>query len=300
MTRANFPGLVTSFSRTLLLAAGLAFAGGTFVATPDAVAAKKKKKADEKDEAEKLYEKANKSLTKGYYDDCINDFEKLRNTYPFSKYAVEAELKIADALFAKKDYADAADNYRTFAKLHPKHEQVDYATYHIGLALFLEAPKSIDRDQGSTEKALEELRTFVTLFPESKYADDAAKRIGQGRDRLAEKELYVGRYYVKHEEYKASLGRLRTVLSRYPDTSAVEEATFLLGKSLYYTKKHEEGKATLSGFLEKYPNSDYSREARKLLAKIGNRAPKPKPEEPKPATTPEPTAAPVDTPAPSP
>ena len=204
--------------RSILLAAGLAFAGGTFVATPEAVAAKKKK-GDEKDEAEKLYEKASKSLTKGYYDDCINDFEKLRNTYPFSKYAVEAELKIADALFAKKDYADAADNYRTFAKLHPKHEQVDYATYHIGLALFLEAPKSIDRDQASTEKALEELRTFVTQFPESKYADDAAKRIGQGRDRLAEKELYVGRYYVKHEEYKASLGRLRTVISRYPDTS---------------------------------------------------------------------------------
>lgn len=286
-------------SRSLLLALALAFTGGTvfLAATPEAVAAKKKK-GDEKDEAEKLYEKASKSLTKGYYDDCINDFEKLRNTYPFSKYAVEAELKIADALFAKKDYADAADNYRTFAKLHPKHEQVDYATYHIGLALFLEAPKSIDRDQASTEKALEELRTFVTQFPESKYADDAAKRIGQGRDRLAEKELYVGRYYVKHEEYKASLGRLRTVISRYPDTSAVEEATFLLGKSLFYTKKHDEGKSTLTGFLEKYPSSDYGREARKLLAKMGSKAAKQPPAEPKPEATPAPAA--VDTPAPSP
>ena len=286
------------FHRPLLLALALAFAGGTvfLAATPEAVAAKKKK-GDEKDEAEKLYEKASKSLTKGYYDDCINDFEKLRNTYPFSKYAVEAELKIADALFAKKDYADAADNYRTFAKLHPKHEMVDYATYHIGLALFLEAPKAIDRDQGSTEKALEELRTFVTQFPESKYADDAAKRIGQGRDRLAAKELYVGRYYVKHEEYKASLGRLRTVLSRYPDTASVEEATFLLGKSLFKTKKPDEAKPLLTGFLEKYPESDYAREARKILAKMGAKAPKPAAVEPTPPAA---TPAPVDTPAPTP
>lgn len=285
---------MTSLSRSLLLVVGLAFAGGTFVAAPEALAAAKKKKGDEKDEAEKLYEKANKSLTKGYHDDAINDFEKLRNTYPFSKYAVEAELKIADAMFKKKQYADAADNYRTFAKLHPKHEQVDYATFHIGLSLFLEAPKAVDRDQASTEKALEELRTFVTLFPESKYADDASKRIGEGRDRLAEKELYVGRYYVTHGEYKASLGRLRTVLSRYPDTSAVEEAQFLLGKSLFHTKKNDEAKATLTAFLEKYPSSDFSREARKILARIGST--KAKPAEPKA----EPTPAAVDTPAPSP
>ena len=275
---------------------GLAFAGGTFVALPDAVAQNKKKKGDEIDEAQKLYEKANKSLTKGYYDDCINDFEKLRNTYPFSKYAVEAELKISDALFKKKEYADAADNYRTFAKLHPKHEQVDYATYHIGLSLFLEAPKSIDRDQSSTEKALEELRTFITQFPESKYADDAAKRIGQGRDRLAEKELYVGRYYAKHGEYKAALGRLRTVISRYPDTSAVEESTYLLGKSLFKTKKSDEAKTVLTGFLEKYPSSEFARESRKILARLGSAAPKPKPTA-IPATT---APVTVDTPTPSP
>lgn len=275
-------------SRSVLLAAGLCFAGGTFAVSTPALAAKKKKKAEDVDEAQKLYEKASKSLTKGYYEDAITDFEKLRNTYPFSKFAIEAEIKIADALFAKKEYAEAADSYRTFAKLHPKHEQVDYATYHVGLSLFLEAPKSIDRDQASTEKALEELRTFVTQFPESKYADDAAKRIGQGRDRLAAKELYVGRYYVKHDEYKASLGRLRTVLSKYPDTSSVEEATFLLGKSLQKTKQHDEARTVLTGFLEKYPSSDFSREARKLLARI----PKAGAEKDKPAA--------VDTNAPSP
>lgn len=277
---------------------GLAFAGGSFLAPPDALAAKKKKKGEDVDEAEKLYEKASKSLKKGYYDDCIGDFEKLRNTYPFSKYAVEAELKIADALFAKKEFADASDSYRTFAKLHPKHEQVDYATFHIGLSLFLEAPKSIDRDQNSTERALEELRTFITQFPESKYADDAAKRIGQGRDRLAEKELYVGRYYAKHGQYKASLGRLRTVISRYPDTSAVEESTYLLGKALYKTQEREEAKKLLTGFLEKYPSSKHAREARKILARLGSAAAKLKP---KPAAEPAaPASDAVDTPAPSP
>ena len=293
------------FLRPLLLVSALAVGTTSLsivAASPEAHAQskKKKKKKDEKDEPERLFEKAKKDLTKGYYDDAISNFEKLRNTYPFSKFAVEAELMIADALFKKKEFGEAADAYRTFAKLHPKHERVDYATWQVGHSLFLEAPKSVDRDQSSTERALEELRAFVTKFPESKYADDASKKIGEGRDRLAAKELYVGRYYVKHREWRASLGRLRMVLSRYPDSDSAEEASFLLGKALFHTKDREESRKVLDQFLEKYPSSEFSRDARRLLARIGK--PKAPASTPVPAATEAaPAATPtVDTPAPSP
>lgn len=309
--------------RPVLFVTILAFGAGSvsfFVATPAAHAqSKKKKKKDEKDEPEKLFDKAKRDLTKGYHDDAISGFEKLRNTFPFSKFAVEAELMIADALFKKKEYGEAADAYRTFAKLHPKHERVDYASWQIGNSLFLEAPKSVARDQSSTEKALEELRSFVTKFPESKYADDASKKIGDGRERLAAKELYVGRYYVDRKEWRGSLSRLRTVLSRYPDSDSAEEASFLLGKALFHTKDREESRRILNEFVAKYPSSDWSRDARRLIARLGKipaATPTPAPEAPpaataapepapapeaEPAETPAPAAPPaVDTPAPSP
>ncbi len=247
----------------------LVFGLGALLLASPAFAQTKKKKTDPKDEPQRIYEKAVKAMNRGYYDEAITDLDKLRNTYPFSKYAVEAELKIADALFKKKEYADAADDYRTFAKLHPKHEQVDYATFQVGRSLFLEAPRSVDRDQSSTEKALEELRTFLVQFPDSKYADDASKMVGEGRDRLARKELYVGRYYVKNGEWRAARGRLQSVLDKYPDSDAIPEATFLLGKSLYHLKEKDAAREQLSTYVEKWPGGEFSREARKLLAKMG-------------------------------
>lgn len=283
--------------RSVLFVALVAFAAGEGFVVPATAAAqssKKKKKSDGKDEPQRMFEKAEKSLSKGYYDEAIAEFDKLRNTFPFSRFAVEAELKIADAHFKKRDYAEAADVYRTFARLHPKHEKVDYATYRVGLALFLEAPKSVDRDQSSTEKALEEFRSFLTQFPESKYADDATAKIAEGRDRLAQKELYVARYYVKHEKYKAALGRLRSVLKKYPESdAAVEEATFLLGKALFHTKERAEARTVLTAFVEKHPDSEFTREARKLLARIGKA-------KEAPAATPaaSPAATPAATPSP--
>ena len=275
------------------------------IAAP-AFAADAKKKDDaaaktagstEADEAQKLYDRAEKSFKKGYYDDAINTWDKLKNTYPFNHLAVEAELRIADADFKKREFADASDAYRTFAKLHPKHEQVDYATYRVGLSLFMEAPKSVDRDQSSTEKAMEEFRAFVTQFPDSKYADDASKKIGECRDRLAAKELYVGAYYVKHKQWRAALGRLESVVTKYPDTGSVEEATWLLGETQYHVGAKDEAKDTLEGYVQRYPNGDHDRDARELLAKMHAAMPSTRQT---PPPTPPPTPTPSESPSPSP
>lgn len=284
---------MTRFARAtrllLLLMVALLAAGPAFAAKKD------KKAKDGKDEPERMYDKASKSLSKGYNDDAIVEFEKLRNSFPFSRFAVEAELKIADALFKKKEYGEAADAYRTFAKLHPKHEKVDYASYRVGLALYQEAPRSIDRDQSSTEKALEEFRAFITTYPDSKYADDAAKKVGEGRDRLAGKELYVGRYYVKHKKWRAAKPRLEAVVERYPDSSSVAEATFMLGKAQFHLKEKDAAVANLNAYLEQHPGGKWTRDARKMLARMGSRpAPKAAPEAAVPA--PSPVASPAQTP----
>src|SRR3954454_11804246 len=92
-----------------------ALAGTLLLVASAANAAPKKPDVDE---AQKMFDHASKSFKKKYYDEAIAEFEKLKNTYPFSKYAVEADLKIADALFQKREYADAADDYRSFLKLH--------------------------------------------------------------------------------------------------------------------------------------------------------------------------------------
>ncbi|NJL34530.1 MAG: outer membrane protein assembly factor BamD, partial [Chloroflexaceae bacterium] len=49
------------------------------------------------------------------------DFVRIR--FPFSRYAVEAELLLARAEFELKNYVTAQDAFRQFLRLHPTHKQ---------------------------------------------------------------------------------------------------------------------------------------------------------------------------------
>lgn len=218
-----------------------------------------------KDSAEEAFADAQKMFDKKYYDQAVEQFERLRNTYPFSRFAVEAELKIADALFAKGEFAEAADAYRTFTRLHPKHEKIDYATFRVGLGLFKDAPKSVDRDQSSTKLALREFKSFLARYPTSEYADKATEYVQKGRARLAEKELYVGRYYFKDKSYAASIPRFQEVVDRYPETDAAETALFLLGKSKFLDGDEQGAVETLHEFLDRYPEAEDAPEARRMI-----------------------------------
>jgi hypothetical protein len=42
----------------------------------------------------------------GKYEKAIEKFQKLKDYYPFSKYAILAELKIADAHYQRQEYED--------------------------------------------------------------------------------------------------------------------------------------------------------------------------------------------------
>ncbi len=57
----------------------------------------------------------------GDYQDAIESFERLRDWYPFSKYAILAELKIADAHYHLEQYEEAIFAYEEFEKLHPRY-----------------------------------------------------------------------------------------------------------------------------------------------------------------------------------
>ena len=71
----------------------------------------------------------------GEYKDAIENFQKLKDWYPFSKYAILAELKIADAHYHLDQYEEAIFAYEEFEKLHPRNEAVPYVIYQIGSRL---------------------------------------------------------------------------------------------------------------------------------------------------------------------
>ena len=189
------------------------------------------------------------NLESGRYTDAIKAFEQIRDRYPYSKYAVTAELKLADALYRTDKYDQAFEAYDQFEKLHPKHKDVPYVIYQKGMCHF-DQITTTDREQLHTLTARGEFERLIARFPREDYANMARKNLRKCFIYLAEYEIYVGNYYFKRGYYRAALNRYTYVIKTYPDMGQYHVALDYISKC----KEHlaleqpdtEEGKAKKS------------------------------------------------------
>src|SRR5688500_3419204 len=72
--------------------------------------------------ARENYELALGEFSDEDWDEAIQYADFVRIRFPFSRYAVEAELLIARAEFEQGNYLTSQDAFRQFAKLHPTHK----------------------------------------------------------------------------------------------------------------------------------------------------------------------------------
>ncbi|MBW1896087.1 MAG: outer membrane protein assembly factor BamD [Deltaproteobacteria bacterium] len=157
------------------------------------------------------------------YKQAIESFEQLKDWFPFSQYAILAELKIGDAHYHRKEYEEAIYAYEQFENLHPKNEAVPYVVYQTGRCYF-DRLHSIDRDQSTTHQALRIFSKLIRTYPQSPYAKKANDHIRICNKNLAEHEMYVGIFYYKSKHYEAALERFKTVLRAFPDLGVHHKA----------------------------------------------------------------------------
>jgi outer membrane protein assembly factor BamD len=152
----------------------------------------------------------------GDFASAIEHFEKLRDWYPFSKYAILAELKIADAHYQLEEYEEAIFAYQEFENLHPLNEAIPYVVYQIGRSHF-DRIDTVDRDQTHAQEALKTFRRLIRQFPDDSHSRRAEGHIHRCLQSLAGHEFYVGYFYYKGRHYDAALSRFKTVIEKYPD-----------------------------------------------------------------------------------
>ncbi len=166
--------------------------------------------------AEQLAMDGMEAMQKKDYDKAIKSFQQLKERYPYSKYAILAELKLGDAHFHKRNYAEAGIAYEEFVRLHPRNEVVPYVLYQIGMCHFL-GFSTIDRDQEETRLAMDSFRRLIQAYPDSEYARRAEKQIYECQKRLVAHEFQVGQFYFKNGEYASAKTRLETIYQLYPE-----------------------------------------------------------------------------------
>ena len=171
---------------------------------------------DENATAEELAMKGMEEFDDGAYKKSIEYFQKLKDIYPFSRYAILAELKLGDAHYRLEQYEDAVFAYEEFEKLHPRNEAIPYVIYQIGRCHF-DRITTPDRDQTAARKASEAFLRLQKQFPNDPYSSSATEHLVGCYKSLAGHEFGIGQFYFKSNHYKAALGRFRAVVSDFPD-----------------------------------------------------------------------------------
>ncbi len=177
---------------------------------------------DEPTPAEIMSE-AMEDFNEGRFEKAVETFQKIKDRYPYSTFAITAELKMADALYERGQYDEARDEYAEFEKMHPRNKNVPYVLYQQGMCYFNKS-SSIDRDQSNTLKAREEFERLIKRFRKSDYTEQARRKVRECYVKLAEHELYVGDFYFKKGKYKTAMDRYLYLIAHYPDVGQYYQA----------------------------------------------------------------------------
>jgi len=223
---------------------------------------------------EELYNNGVDALNQKRYATAVSQFDAVEQNYPYSSWAVNAQLMHGYAEYLQNHYTEAIGSLDRFIQLHPTSPNASYAYYLRGLS-FYEQIADIQRDQKGTEQAMVALQDVVNRFPESAYARDARLKIDLCRDHLAGKEMEIGRYYEKQKLYAAAIGRFQKVVEDYQTTNHAPEALHRLTEIYLLLGLTDQAKRTAAVLGHNYPGSRWYEDSYGQLADNGMAPPMP-------------------------
>lgn len=192
------------------------------------------------------------------------------DSFPKSFYAQRAKLAIANSYFDKGDEGSmilAAAEYRDFIHSYPFSPSASFAQDRVALTYYDKALKP-GRDQTKTLQALAEFKKVATDYPLSDEAKQAQKSINDCEDRLAEHNYIIASHYFRTKAYKASVSRLRDILTNYPNYSHMDEVYYELADSYYLWNKADDGVPFFKKLVTDYPKTKYAAKAADRLKDI--------------------------------
>jgi outer membrane protein assembly factor BamD len=205
---------------------------------------------------EDLYNNGIDALNAQRYDSATDQFNLVEQNYPYSSWAVNAQLMQGYTQYLRNHYTDAITTLDRFIQLHPTHRDVGYA-YYLRALCYYEQIADIQRDQRGTELAMIALQEVVNQFPDSSYARDARLKIDLCRDHLAGKEMEIGRWYETQHLYEAAIGRFQRVVDDYQTTNHVPEALHRLTEIYLILGLRDQARRTASVLGYNYPGSEW-------------------------------------------
>jgi outer membrane protein assembly factor BamD len=183
-----------------------------------------------------LYELAEQKINAGSIGQGIKEYKTILESYPGSKYAIQARLDIAYNLYKQKKYNLSILELNQFIEKYPALPSSPYAYYLKGVVAEAKSSSILDniitdsaqRDVDSIRDAYGYYMDLINTFPNSKYSEDASKKLSILMNTLARHELYVAIYYTGVGSHIAAINRSKFIIENYPNSSSIPDGLHLM------------------------------------------------------------------------
>lgn len=189
---------------------------------------------------EVYFKEAQADIEKSRYDDAEKKLDDIRIFYPVGRFSKQALLELIFVKFKQDDFTASALLADKFIQSYPTHPQADYAWYVKGVAHMYEGQGGLlqytnlntaHRDISHLRNAYVAFDNLIKRFPNSRYVNDASKRMYFIYNQYAEHEIHVARFNIKRKAYLGAAERAKVVFLGFPQSPQTPEALATLAYS---------------------------------------------------------------------
>ena len=161
---------------------------------------------------EQLFLRGQADFDKNRFRDAAEKFSEVERIYPYSDWARRGTLMTASSYNLAREYELSRGAAERFLLSYPGDEDAAFAQYMIALSYY----DQLDQKGRDRSNAVEAWRTLLQVkadYGESSYARTIDLKLDLTADRLAAKEMEVGRYYLKNRRYGPAIKRFQSVVT---------------------------------------------------------------------------------------
>lgn len=148
---------------------------------------------------------------------AIEIFSKVVDNSTYGPLAPAAQYKLGLVLKSLLRYYEAEDAFNKIISNYPNSDWAEAAKFQIA-ACRAAVSRSPDYDQWATMEAKQKFEEFVREHPDAVLSRDAEKNIEQLREKEAEANFNIGRFYEKQKAYDAAKIYYEDVINNYADS----------------------------------------------------------------------------------
>ena len=206
-----------------------------------------------------IFEKGIRFIEEKKFKESINQFIKIQDEFPFSKYSNHSQIYNAYLNFELNKPDQTILILNDYISMNPESIFTEYAEYLIAMCYYVKISDP-NRDSKFTKIAIEKFKKIIKTNADSKYAKDAKFKLEYLRNFLARKEFEVGMYYLKNNAPSPAIKRFSMIISDYQGSSIIPQTLYRMYEAFELLNLKNNSEQTYSILKYNFPKSKWTNE----------------------------------------